>query len=38
MDIWRYIAQDSPVNADRLLDWIRDAMNQLAAFDGAGPC
>ena len=29
VDIWRYIAQDSPANADRLLDRINDTMNRL---------
>jgi toxin ParE1/3/4 len=32
LEIWRYIAQDSPANADRLLDHIRDTLNRLAAM------
>jgi toxin ParE1/3/4 len=36
VDIWRYIAQDSPANADRLLDRINDTMNRLAAVPFMG--
>ena len=36
MDIWRYIAQDSPANADHLLDRIRETLNQLAAMPFMG--
>jgi toxin ParE1/3/4 len=36
LDIWRYIAQDSPANADRLLDRIRDTLNRLAAMPFMG--
>jgi toxin ParE1/3/4 len=36
VDIWRYIAQDSPANADRLLDRIRDALSRLAAMPFMG--
>ena len=32
VDIWTYIAQDNPANADRLLDRIRDTLNRLAAM------
>ena len=32
LDIWSYIAQDSPGNADRMLDRIRDTLNRLAAM------
>jgi toxin ParE1/3/4 len=32
LDIWRYIAQDSPATADRLLDRIRDTLSRLAAM------
>jgi len=32
LDIWSYIAQDSPANADILLDRIRDTLNRLAAM------
>jgi toxin ParE1/3/4 len=32
LEIWRYIAQDSPTNADRLLDRIHDTLNRLAAM------
>jgi toxin ParE1/3/4 len=36
VDIWRYIAQDSPANADRMLDRINDTMNRLAAVPFMG--
>jgi toxin ParE1/3/4 len=36
LEIWRYIAQDSPANADRMLDRIRDALNRLAAIPFMG--
>jgi toxin ParE1/3/4 len=34
VNIWRDIAQDSPANADRRLDRIRDTLNRLATV----PC
>jgi plasmid stabilization system protein ParE len=39
VDIWRYIAQDSPANADRMLDRINDTMIPTGsrALHGAGP-
>jgi toxin ParE1/3/4 len=36
LEIWRYIAQDSPANADRMLDRIRDTLNRLAAMPFMG--
>jgi len=36
LDIWSDIAQDSPANADRLLDRIRDTLNRLAAMPFMG--
>jgi toxin ParE1/3/4 len=36
IDIWRYIAQDSPANADRLLDRIRETLSRLAAVPFMG--
>jgi toxin ParE1/3/4 len=36
IDIWRYIAQDSPANADRLLDRINETMSRLAAVPFMG--
>jgi toxin ParE1/3/4 len=36
VDIWRYIAQDSPANADRMLDRIDETMNRLAAMPFMG--
>jgi toxin ParE1/3/4 len=36
VDIWRSIAQDSPANADRLLDRIRDTLNRPAAMPFMG--
>jgi toxin ParE1/3/4 len=36
VDIWTYIAQDSPANADRLLDRIRDTLSRLAAMPFMG--
>jgi toxin ParE1/3/4 len=36
LDIWSYIAQDSPANADRLLDRIRDTLNRLATMPFMG--
>jgi toxin ParE1/3/4 len=32
LDIWGYIAQDSPANADRMLDRLGETMNRLAAM------
>ncbi len=32
LDIWRYIAQDSPANADRMLDRINETLNRLASM------
>jgi toxin ParE1/3/4 len=34
--IWNYIAQDSPANADRVLDRINDTLNRLAALPFMG--
>jgi toxin ParE1/3/4 len=36
VNIWRYIAQNSPANADRLLDRISDTLNRLAAMPFMG--
>lgn len=36
VDIWRYIAQDSPANADRMLDRISETLNRLAAMPFMG--
>ena len=36
IDIWRYIAQDSPVNADRFLDRLDVVFSNLAALPGMG--
>jgi toxin ParE1/3/4 len=36
VDIWRYIAQDSPANADRTLDRIGDTLNRLAVVPFMG--
>lgn len=36
LDIWRYIAQDSSANADRMLDRIRDTLNRLAVMPFIG--
>jgi toxin ParE1/3/4 len=36
VDIWRYIAQDSPVNADRMLDRINETLSRLAAMPFMG--
>jgi toxin ParE1/3/4 len=36
VNIWRDIAQDSPANADRLLDRIRDTLNRLATVPFMG--
>lgn len=36
-DIWFAIAQDSPKNADRVIDGIRDRTTQLSAFPESGP-
>jgi len=36
VDIWLYIAEDSPVNADRFLDKINDAVLRLAEFNAMG--
>jgi toxin ParE1/3/4 len=36
IDIWRYIAQDSPANADRMLDRISETLNRLAAVPFMG--
>jgi toxin ParE1/3/4 len=36
VDIWRYIAQDSPANADRMLDCINETLNRLAAMPFMG--
>jgi toxin ParE1/3/4 len=36
LDIWRYIAQDNPANADRMLDRIRDTLNRLAVMPFMG--
>jgi toxin ParE1/3/4 len=36
VDIWRYIAQDSPANADRMLDRISDTLNRLTAMSFMG--
>jgi toxin ParE1/3/4 len=36
VDIWRYIAQDSPANADRMLDRIGDTPARLAAMPFMG--
>ncbi len=33
LDIWLYIAEDSPVSADRFLDRIEDAAQRLAEFN-----
>jgi plasmid stabilization system protein ParE len=32
LDIWSYIAQDSPANADRMLNRIGETMNRLVAM------
>jgi toxin ParE1/3/4 len=34
--MWSDIAQDSPANADRLLDRIRDTLNRLASMPFTG--
>jgi toxin ParE1/3/4 len=36
IDIWRYIAQDSSANADRMLDRISETLNRLAAVPFMG--
>jgi plasmid stabilization system protein ParE len=36
LEIWLYIAEDSPVNADRYLDKINDTVNRLAEFSDMG--
>jgi toxin ParE1/3/4 len=36
IDIWRYIAQDSPANADRMLDRINETLSRLAAVPFMG--
>lgn len=36
LEIWLYIAEDSPVNADRYLDKINDTANRLAEFSDMG--
>ena len=36
LDIWCYIAEDSPVNADRFLDKLLDVANKLTEFKGIG--
>jgi toxin ParE1/3/4 len=36
VDIWSYIAQDSPANADRLLDRISDTLSRLATMPFMG--
>lgn len=36
LDIWRFIAQDSPANADRMLDRIRGTLNRLATMPFMG--
>jgi len=36
VDIWIYIAQDSPANADHLLERIRETLNRLAAMPFMG--
>lgn len=35
-DIWLYIAQDNPDNADKLLDEIEEISRKLARFAGMG--
>ena len=35
-EIWWYIAQDSPVNADKFIDEIETTCRQLARFTGMG--
>jgi plasmid stabilization system protein ParE len=34
IDIWLYVAEDQPVNADRLLDRLNDAALSLAETPG----
>lgn len=36
LDIWCYIAEDNPINADRFLDKLLEAANKLAEFTGIG--
>ena len=36
LDIWLYIAQDSPLNADRFLDRLNDTAQRLADFQDMG--
>ena len=36
VDIWRYIAQDSPANADRMLDRINGTLSRLATMPFMG--
>ena len=36
IDIWRYIAQDSPANADRMLDRINETLSRLSAVPFMG--
>ncbi|MDX2506045.1 MAG: type II toxin-antitoxin system RelE/ParE family toxin [Gammaproteobacteria bacterium] len=36
VDIWLYIAEDSPINADRYLDKINDTSQRLAEFKDMG--
>ena len=36
LDIWLYISEDSPVNADRFLDKINNTVLRLAEFNDMG--
>lgn len=36
LDIWLYIAQDSPVNADRFLDRLYEVAHKLTEFNEMG--
>ena len=36
LEIWLYIAEDSPINADRYLDKINDTANHLVEFSSMG--
>jgi len=36
IDIWLYIAEDQPVNADRFLEHLEDHARKLAEFTGMG--